>query len=425
MTDLLDRREKAFGPNAPLFYDRPLDMVRGEGCWMWDAQGTRYLDCYNNVPQVGHCHPRVTAALCEQARQLNIHTRYLNERVLDYSERLTACFPDPLDRAMFVCTGTEANELALRIARSLSGNQGVIVSDFSYHGNSGGLAVLTTGLPHPEPLADFARPVTIPDPYRWEGSQTEMIARHLAMVDEAIASLQAGGFGVAAVLFDTIFSTEGLLDVPPAYVQGVAARVREAGGFFIADEVQAGFGRMGDAMWGFCHTGVIPDLVTLGKPMGNGHPIGGVVTRSALADRFTDDALYFNTFGGNPVSAAVGTAVLDVLRDEKLVDVARRTGSYLQDRLRGLQGEFACVGDVRGRGLFAAMEIVSAGKTPDPAATKAIVNGMRDRCVLISKIGPRDNVLKIRPPLCFGEAEADLLVEALADTMRHLGEREA
>jgi 4-aminobutyrate aminotransferase-like enzyme len=420
MTDLIDRRERAFGPHAPLFYDRPLHMVRGEGCWMWDAQGTRYLDCYNNVPHVGHCHPRVTAALCQQAATLNIHTRYLNELVLDYAERLTACFPEELDRAMFVCTGTEANELALRIARSISGNQGVIVSDFSYHGNSGGLAVLTTGLPHPEPMAPFARTIRVPDPYRWEGSQADLVAQHLQQVDEAIASLRSEGFGVAAVLFDTIFSTEGLLDVPAAYVQGLAERVREAGGFVIADEVQPGFGRMGDAMWGFLATAITPDLVTMGKPMGNGHPIAGVVTRAELADRFTHDALYFNTFGGNPVSAAVGLAVLDVIREENLVEHARATGGYLQERLHALARDHACIGDVRGRGLFAGLEIVAGGKEPDPAATRAIVNATRERQVLISRIGPRDNVLKIRPPLCLGRAEVDQLVAALADTLAQL-----
>ena len=418
LTDLLDRRERGFGPNAPLFYDRPLHIVRGEGCWMWDAEGTRYLDCYNNVPQLGHCHPHVVKALCTQAQQLNIHTRYLNELVLEYAERLTALVPSPdLDRAMFVCTGTEANELALRMARYTSGKQGVIVSDFSYHGNSGGLAALTTGLPHPEPIADFARAVKIPDPYRWQGSEAEMVESHLRMVDEAIQSLETAGHGVAAVLFDTIFSTEGLLDVPHAYFQGLIERVRAAGGFAIADEVQAGFGRMGDAMWGFAPTGVTPDLVTMGKPMGNGHPIGGVVTHSAMADSFTRDALYFNTFGGNPVSAAVGIAVLDVIEKEGLVEHADTMGRYLQQQLQEIADRHACVGDVRGRGLFAAVELVGRDGIPDAALAQAVVNGMRERKVLISKIGPADNVLKIRPPLCLGRAEIDLLAEALAESI--------
>lgn len=421
LTDLLDRRERLLGPNAPLFYDRPLHLVRGEGCWMWDAEGNRYLDCYNNVPQVGHCHPHVVEALCAQARLLNIHTRYLHEGVLDYAERLTASFPSSsLDRAMFVCTGTEANELALRIARSASGNHGVIVSDFSYHGNSGGLAALTTGLPHPEPMAEHVRAVAVPDPYRWEGSEEDLVAVHLEMVDEAIASLQAAGFGVAAVLFDTIFSTEGLLDAPHAYMRGAAARVRAAGGFFIADEVQPGFGRMGDAMWGYVPTGVTPDLVTLGKPMGNGHPLAAVVTSSRLADAFTRDALYFNTFAGNPVSAAVGSAVLDVIEGEGLLANAAATGMYLQEGLRSIAQRHPCLGDVRGRGLFAAMEIIGENKAPAPETARAIVNRLRDKHVLISKIGPRDNVLKLRPPLVLGKPEADILLAALGETIREL-----
>jgi len=414
LPDLLDRRERAFGPNAPLFYNRPLHLVRGEGCWMWDSDGNRYLDCYNNVPQVGHCHPHIVAALCSQAGLLNIHTRYIHELVLQYAERLTGKFPVSLDRAMFVCTGTEANELAMRIARHASGKRGVIVSDFSYHGNSGGLAEMTTGLPHPEPLADHVRAISLPDPYRWEGSEEELIAEHLRIVDEAIQSLEDAGMGVAASLFDTIFSTEGLLDVPHRFVQGLAERVRAAGGLFIADEVQPGFGRMGDAMWGFAATGVTPDIVTLGKPMGNGHPIGAVVTSSILADAFTQDALYFNTFGGNPVSAAVGNAVLDVIEQEGLIENALATGNYLQQRLREIANDFACIGDVRGRGLFAAVELVGDGKLPDPRLTKTVVDSMREHSILISKIGPRDNVLKIRPPLCLGTDEVDLLADTLA-----------
>lgn len=423
--DLLERRKKAFGPHAPLFYDQPIHMVRGEGCWMWDSDGERYLDCYNNVPHVGHCHPRVTTALYEQAQLLNVHTRYLNERVLDYTERLTGSFPDPLDRAMLCCTGTEANELALRIARSLSGNQGVIVSDFSYHGNSAALAVLTTGLPHPEPFADFARAVAVPDPYLWEGSEEEMVAHHLSLVDTAIASLQQQGHGVAAVLFDSAFSTEGLVAVPPAYVQGVAERIRQAGGFYIADEVQAGFGRMGDAMWGFASAGITPNLVTLGKPMGNGHPIAGVVTSTDIANRFTRDALYFNTFAGNPVSAAVGSAVLDIIADEGLVTRAALTGTYLQQRLSALADTTSLIGDVRGKGLFAALEITNPQKRADPIAARAIVNGMRNRNVLISRTGPRDNVLKIRPPMQFGQPEVDVMLAALTETIEAISEAPA
>lgn len=422
-SSLLERRRAALGEHAPLFYDRPLEIVRGEGCRVWDADGRRYLDAYNNVPHVGHCHPRVTEALCRQAGLLNIHTRYLHEGIVRYAERLTGTFPAPLDRAMFCCTGSEANELALRIARTVSGRHGVVVSNFSYHGNTGGLALLTTGLPTPEPLAPFARAVPIPDPFRWPSSMGEdqMVAAHLAAIDQAIAELDAAGYGVAAVLFDSIFSTEGLLDVPPSYVHGVVKRVREAGGFYIADEVQPGFGRMGDAMWGFEAAGVVPDFITLGKPMGNGHPMAGVVTRAELADRFTRDALYFNTFAGNPVSAAVGEAVLDVIADERLLERTAATGRYLQERLATLAGADDRIGDVRGRGLFAALELVDERGKPDAAGTRAVVNAMREAGVLISRIGPDDNVLKIRPPLAFGESEADELVETLGQVLMKVG----
>lgn len=424
-SNLLERRYTALGREAPLFYDRPLHIVRGEGCWVWDADGRRYLDAYNNVPHVGHCHPRVTEALSRQANLLNIHTRYLHEGIVDYAERLTATFPAKLDRAMFCCTGTEANELALRIARTTSGHQGVIVSNFSYHGNSGGLAVLTTGLPTPEPFAAFARAVPIPHPFRWRAQQRQedMVAHHLAHVAEAIAGLEAAGYGVAAVLFDSIFSTEGLLDVPPAYVRGVAERVRHAGGFVIADEVQPGFGRMGDAMWGFEAAGIVPDMVTLGKPMGNGHPMSAVVTSAELADGFARNALYFNTFAGNPVSAAVGLAVLDVIAEEDLIERAAATGRHLQQRLADLAKDDPRLGDVRGRGLFAAAEIVDSSGHPDPGTTKALVNGMRERGVLISRIGPEDNVLKIRPPLAFGQTEADHLVATLSEVLAETADR--
>lgn len=415
---LLERRRAALGAHAPLFYDRPLEIVRGEGCRVWDADGRRYLDAYNNVPHVCHCHPRVTDALCRQARLLNIHTRYLHEGIIRYAERLTGTFPAPLDRAMFCCTGSEANELALRIARTVSGRQGVIVSSFSYHGNTGGLAVLTTGLPAPEPFAPFARAVPVPDPFRWQTpGEDQMLATHLAAIDRAIAELDAAGYGVAAVLFDSIFSTEGLLNVPPSYIQGVVKRVRAAGGFYIADEVQPGFGRMGGVMWGFEAAGIVPDFVTLGKPMGNGHPMAGVVTRAELADQFTREALYFNTFAGNPVSAAVGEAVLDVIANERLLDRTAATGRYLQARLATLAGADDRIGEVRGRGLFAALELVGERRQPDAASARAIVNGMREAGVLISRIGPQDNVLKIRPPLAFGESEADELVETLGQVL--------
>ena len=317
---LLNRRLNVLGRNAPLFYDRPVHIVRGNGVWVEDADGRRYLDAYNNVPHVGHCHPHVVDAIARQAAELNLHTRYLHETVVTYAERLTAMFAEPLNTAMFTCSGTEANELALRMARFGTGNTGIIVSDFSYHGNSATLASLTTAFDVVEDFPSFARKVTVPDP-RHDGQDVDeraLAERYAAQVSEAVQSLQADGMGVAAILIDAFFANEGLPDPVPGYVAQAVDIVRAAGGLFICDEVQAGFGRTGDATWGHELSGVVPDIVTLGKPMGNGHPLAGVIASNDLVSEFQVASTYFNTFGGNPVSAAAGQAVLDVLERESL-----------------------------------------------------------------------------------------------------------
>ncbi len=406
------------GERTLLFYDDPLEFVEGSGVWLTERDGRRYLDVYNNVPHVGHCHPHVVEALCRQAARLNIHTRYLNEEPVRYAERLLALFEEPLDVVSLVCTGTEANELALRMARHLSGNAGIIVTDNSYHGNSRALAEATTHLPAPEALAPHVRAITLPDPYR-DPDPATMIDRHVAAIGEAIRSLQDDGFGVAALLIDTIFSTEGLLDVPAEFVRAAVEAVRAAGGYFIADEVQPGFGRMGDAMWGYCRYGLVPDFVTLGKPMGNGHPLAGLVTRRDLAERFAADSLYFNTFGGNPVSAAVGNAVLDVIEAEELLANARVQGDYIQTGLRRLADRHELIGDVRGRGLFFGVEFVTdrATKAPATSETALIVNRMKQAGILISKVGAASNVLKMRPPIVFREEHADLLLDTLGEVL--------
>ncbi|EZP71125.1 Aminotransferase [Sphingomonas paucimobilis] len=424
--DLLERRYRTLGRSSPLFYDRPLHLVRGEGAWVWDNEGQRYLDAYNNVPHVGHCHPHVVDALCRQASRLNIHTRYLHGSIVAYAERLLATFDAPLSRTLFCCTGTEANELALRIARTATGGTGVIVTDYSYHGNSQALAEVTTGLPVSEPFAAHARAIALPDPYhRAPGMSAEdQVAAHVDQFRQMLASFHDNGVKPAALLFDTIFSTEGLIDVPVDYVRQIVDLTREAGALVIADEVQPGFGRMGDHFWGYKRYGIVPDIVTLGKPMGNGHPVSAVVTRPDLADPFGEQSLYFNTFAGNPVSAEVAAAVLDVIEQEGLIDRAAVTGNHLQDGLRHLAGRHAAIGDVRGRGLFTAIELVAnrESKAPHPAAG-AIVNAMRDEGVLMSRTGPANNVLKIRPPLAFGIDEAEILLTALDAVLTRVGHR--
>ncbi|MDT2008110.1 aminotransferase class III-fold pyridoxal phosphate-dependent enzyme [Rhodococcus opacus] len=414
---LLARRSATLGPHAMLFYTSPLHVVSGTGVWLRDVDGEDYLDAYNNVPHVGHCHPRVVDAVHTQLGRLNIHTRYLNERIVDYAESLLATFEPGLNRVFFTNSGSESNELAIRIARQHTGHTGLIVSDFSYHGNTIALAELTTGLTVKEPLGSHVRAVRVPDlagPLT-EAQRAGELATALAEVEDAIASLTAAGHGVCAALFDPLFSTEGLPWVPREYIQGVTRLVRAAGGLVIADEVQSGFGRVGSSMWGYQMYDVTPDLVTLGKPMGNGHPVGAVVTTTPLSDEFGANNLYFNTFAGNPVSAAAATAVLETIEDEQLLANARAVGDYVRGLLQPLVDRHDFLVGVRGRGLFFGLEVGTSVPRPDLA--KEIVERMRTKKVLISKVGRDENVLKMRPPLVFSTAHADLLVERLTECL--------
>ncbi len=418
---LLERRYRVLGRNSPLFYDKPLHLVRGEGVWLYDADGKRYLDAYNNVPHVGHCHPRVVAALSRQAATLNTHTRYLDENVVAYAERLTALFDPTLSMAMFCCTGSEANELALRIARDCSGGMGIIATEWAYHGNTAAVMQVSSLFTPQDKRGPYVRTVPVMDPYRDRGgrSDEQLATGYASEIKRAIDAFAADGIRFAGLLFCTAFSSEGLPTVPAGFMAKALAHVHAAGGLFIADEVQAGFGRFGSHMWGHQRLGVIPDIVTLGKPMGNGHPLAGVIARPDLVNAFAGRNMYFNTFGGNPVSAAVGTAVLDVLQDERLLQNAVAVGSYTLQRLSKLADRHALIGDVRGAGLFFAVELVSdrQTKTPATAQTRQLVNLMRERGVLISRIGMHDNILKIRPPMPFQRQHADLLVDTLDEVL--------
>ena len=412
---LLERRHRLLGAGAPLFYDRPLHLVRGEGSKVWDSDGRVYLDAYNNVPHVGHCHPHVVEALTDQAARLNLSTRYLDARILDYGEALTATFADALSRVSLTCSGTEASELALRIARACTGNEGVIVTDFCYHGNSAVVAGLCTAFVMPEGIDPRVRTIRIPEA---EDDAEEAAAE----VEAAIASMAEAGMKPATIFFDTIFATEGMPAVPAGYVERAVALTREAGGLYIADEVQPGLGRTGAGMWGHQLYDAVPDLVTLGKPLGNGHPLAGVVARAELIDGFAAKAMYFNTFGGNPVSCAVGHAVLEVIEEEGLMENARSVGARLHEGLSALGNKHAVIGAPRGRGFFTGVPFLSSedGETPAPALAKAAVNGMRERGVLISRTGRHDHVLKIRPPMPFSAEDADQLLAALDETLDSL-----
>lgn len=420
--DLLQRRYRLLGAGAPLFYDEPVHIVRGEGVYLYDAEGRQYLDVYNNVPHVGHCHPHVVEALTRQAKRLNVHTRYLHETILDYAERLTASFDSSLSMANFTCSGTESNEVALRMARQHTGAMGVICTNFTYHGNSTAVWELATtfyqGGVSPSPNI---RAVPFPDSYRpaFDLQGEALWQAYADEVKKAIDSLVSSDIGFAALIFCPIFSGEGLPDVDPVYMQKVVDIVHAAGGVFISDEVQAGFGRTGKCMWGHQLYDVVPDIVSMGKPMGNGHPIGGVVARADLLNEFRDTSMYFNTFGGNPVSCAVGLAVLEVLEQEQLLDNAATVGDYVQEGLRKLQDKHDLIGDVRGQGLFFAADLVSDRKSKQPAKAEAkrVINEMRHKGVLISKIGPHDNVLKMRPPMLFSKENADHLLATLDEVL--------
>ncbi|WP_336651779.1 MULTISPECIES: aspartate aminotransferase family protein [unclassified Leucobacter] len=413
---LIERRNRTIGPYSPLFYSEPLQFVSAKGVWFTEASGERYLDGYNNVPHVGHCNDRVVAALAEQAATLNVHTRYLNERVVDYSEQLLATFDTVLDRVFFGNSGSEANELAIRISRQLTGNTGMIVSDYSYHGTTITLAGLTTGLKTATPLDPNVRPLRIPDLDRDPRPEAEVLAETLAELDAAIASLQEAGFGVAACLFDPLFSTEGMPRVPEGLLRGIAARVQAAGGMVIADEVQSGFGRTGTHMWGHQYAGLTPDLVTMGKPMGNGHPMSAVVTSEAVLDAFGSTNEFFNTFAGNPVSAAVGEAVLVEMAEEGLMARAQSLGAVAAERFQGFADRYDFVRSAKGVGMFLGLDFAIDGE-PAPQLAKQVVEAMKARKVLISRIGRDESVLKVRPPLAFGEAELPMLLDTLSEVL--------
>jgi len=407
------------GPAYQLFYDKPLHLVRGEGVWLYDADGRKYLDMYNNVPHVGHCHPQVVEAICRQAETLNTHTRYLHENVVNLAERLTGKLPDELDTAMFCCTGSEANELALRIARASTGGTGIIVTDYAYHGNTQAIFEISSeGIPADE-VPDHVVTVPEPDTYRGLYRGADAGERYAACVHDAIELLLSRGIKPAAFVIDTIISCSGVVSPPAGYLSKVAGIIRAAGGLFVADEVQPGFGRTGENFWGYEADDFVPDIVTMGKPMGNGHPLSAIVTRRELVDDFGKRSDYFNTFGGNPVSCAAGLAVLDVIENENLQQNALDVGRHIVDGLWNLAETHECIGDVRGTGLFLALELVTDRdeRTPATELVAKVINDLRDRGVLTGRIGPDANILKLRCPLVLSKADADYMLGILGDVL--------
>jgi 4-aminobutyrate aminotransferase-like enzyme/Ser/Thr protein kinase RdoA (MazF antagonist) len=393
--DLLDRRRRHLGPSLSISYRQPLHIIRGWGSRLYDADGRAYLDCVNNVAHVGHCHPRVVRAAAEQMARLNTNTRYLDAHLVEYIERLTATLPDPLSVVYLVCSGSEANELAIRLARAHTGRDRIVVVDTAYHGNTNALIDIS--------------------PYKFNGPGGRGCPDHVTVLPMPGAPIPAGAFDDAAAFFcESALSCAGQVILPSQYLRDRYAEARSAGALCVADEVQTGFGRAGTHFWMFETQGVVPDIVTLGKPIGNGHPLGAVITTPEIARSFANGMEYFNTFGGNPVSCAIGLAVLDVIRDEGLQENARTTGAYLTEGLRALQHRYPAILDVRGLGLFLGFDL------PDEAFASELVNRMKDRGVLLSTDGPRHNVIKIKPPIVFSRADADFLLTQLDETLTAL-----
>jgi 4-aminobutyrate aminotransferase-like enzyme len=417
---LLERRYKFLGPAYRLFYKDPLHIVRGEGVWLFDSQGKRYLDMYNNVPHVGHCHPEVVEALQKQIALLNTHTRYLHENVLDYADRLLKKLPDDLDVAMFSCTGTEANELALRIARAFTGGTGLIVTENAYYGNSHAIAEISTEDNLPEDRSDYVVTVPNPDIYRGQYRDKNAVEHYVDHVKEAVKTLHNRGITLAAFIVDTIISSGGIVSPPPEYLKMAADIIQSSGGLFVADEVQPGFGRTGKHFWGFLADDFLPDIVTMGKPMGNGHPLAATITKREIIDKFADKTSYFNTFGGNPVSCSAGLAVLEILERENLQKNALDVGTYLIEGIRSIQKDCNIIGDVRGSGFFIAVELVEDRESRNPATNEAInvVNQLKSRGILVNTIGPDNNILKLRPPMVFNYKNADFFLEEFDQIMR-------
>jgi 4-aminobutyrate aminotransferase-like enzyme len=418
--DLLSARRQFTGANLRLAYREPLEIVRGKGVYLYDEAGRAYLDCVNNVAHVGHCHPHVVEAIARQAAMLNTNTRYLHEHLVEYARRLTTSLPAPLEVCFFVNSGSEANDLALRLARTATGREDVLVVDHAYHGHTRALIDISpykfngkggTG------KAERTHVVPMPDTYRgvYKASEADAGLKYARLAQRVLDEAP----GVAAFIAESLLSCGGQIVLPRDYLAEVFRLVRAAGGVCIADEVQVGFGRVGSHMWAFETHGVVPDIVTFGKPAGNGHPLAGVVTTRAIADRFANGMEYFNTFGGNPVSCAAGLAVLDVMEAEHLQEHARSVGEYLLDQLTRLAARRAIIGDVRGRGLFIGVELVTDRATLAPATSQAkdVINQMCRRGILLSTDGPLDNVIKIKPPMVFSRDHVDQVIASLDDVL--------
>ena len=412
---ILELRKQYLSPSLSLSYEDPIHIVRGEGQYLYDAEGLRYLDAVNNIQHVGHCHPKVVSAAMEQNALLNTNTRYLDETIVRYAKLLTKKLPEGLDVCFFTNSGSESNDLALRIARCITGSKETIVLDGAYHGHLSSLIEISPykhNAPGGEGPPDFVYSIPLPDSFRGIYRGDNCTADYVNEVKKVIYKINDSSKTLSAFFVEALMGCGGQIVLPEGFLKKSFELVRMSGGLCIADEVQIGFGRMGTDFWGFETCGVIPDIVTLGKSIGNGHPLSAVVTTKEIADQFNNGMEYFNSYGGNPVSCAIGEAVLNVIEDEGLQENAEIVGSYLIEELFKLQSKYTFIGQIRGQGLFIGIELISNTDTLKPNKTLAakIVNQMKDAGILISIDGPDHNVLKIKPPMVFNLENANELV---------------
>lgn len=423
--EILALRHKLIGKSLSIAYQKPLNIVRGSMQYLYDEHGRKFLDCVNNVAHVGHSHPRVVKAGQSQMAVLNTNTRYLHENLVRYAKQLSSTLPDPLSVCFFVCSGSEANELALRLARVHTKQKDLIVLDVSYHGNTSTLVDISP-YKHNGPggfgTPSYVHKVPTPDVYRglYKKSDPQAGKKYAQHIAEAVERIQQQDSKLSAFICEPIMGCAGQIVLPEGYLKEAYSHVRDAGGVCIADEVQVGFGRVGTHFWAFETQGVVPDIVTLGKPIGNGHPLAAVITTPEIAALFNNGMEYFNTFGGNPVSCAIGMAVLDVIAEEHLQENALEVGTYLMNGLCNLMKKHSIIGDVRGLGLFIGVELVLDRKTLEPAKEQAtyLINLMKEHGILLSTDGPFHNVIKIKPPLVFTKENADFLVSTLDNVLR-------
>lgn len=425
--EIIRFRQKNLSRNLSLSYQQPIKMVRGQGAYLYDEQGNDYLDMVNNVCHVGHCHPSVVAAGQTQMAKLNTNTRYLHDNIIDFSQVLLATLPEELSVCMLVNSGSEANELAFRLARNFTGSKQLLTVEGAYHGNTNACVEASPYKfdgPGGTGAEDYVHIVDLPDPYRGKylGNTKETAEAYADSVSERINEIEAKGEKIGSFICESLQGVAGQIIMPNGYLKSAYEKVRAAGGVCIADEVQVGFGRVGSHMWAFETQGVVPDILTLGKPIGNGHPLAAVVTTKAIAEAFATGMEFFNTFGGNPVSCAIGSAVLKVIKDEKLQQNAAQVGRYMIEELNLLQQRFELIGDVRGLGLFIGIELVKDRETKAPATKQAneIVEFCKRNCILLSTEGKFHNIIKIKPPIVFSQQDAKRFITTFANALNEI-----